>query len=144
MENFSWKAVKLDCITITKILRCFREADLRIKNVLSWQNILSNRQIAADIEGKWTNQGEVLCGGISRIYLSLANKSKSCHGAITCQPGNLRTALEKYFRFQSNCKQLRIEARDRMANCEIYFPIFSETIHTMSKIFSQHDLRKVR
>ena len=30
-------------------------ADFRIKN-LSWQNILSNRQIAADIEEKWANQ----------------------------------------------------------------------------------------
>ena len=26
------------------------ETDFRIKNLLSWQNILSNRQIAADIE----------------------------------------------------------------------------------------------
>ena len=31
-----------------------------------------------------------------------------------------------------------------MANCDIYFPIFFETIHTILKIFSQHDLRKVR
>ena len=28
------------------------ETDLRIKNLLSWQNILSNKQIAADIEEK--------------------------------------------------------------------------------------------
>ena len=28
------------------------QADFRIKNLLSWQNILSNRQIAADIEEK--------------------------------------------------------------------------------------------
>ena len=28
------------------------ETDFRIKKLLSWQNILSNRQIAADIEGK--------------------------------------------------------------------------------------------
>ena len=28
------------------------ETDFRIKNLLSWQNILSNRQIAADIEEK--------------------------------------------------------------------------------------------
>ena len=34
------------------------ETDFRIKNLLSWQNILSNRQIAADIEEKWTNQGK--------------------------------------------------------------------------------------
>ena len=28
------------------------ETDLRIKNVLPWQNILSNRQIAGEIEEK--------------------------------------------------------------------------------------------
>ena len=28
------------------------ERDVRIKNLLSWQNMLSNRQIAADIEEK--------------------------------------------------------------------------------------------
>ena len=31
-----------------------------------------------------------------------------------------------------------------MANSDILFPIFSETIHTILKIFSQHDLRKVK
>ena len=55
----SWKtlmAVKLDRITVTKILRSFRdfsgqtdvgneEVDLRKKNLLSWQNILNSRQI---------------------------------------------------------------------------------------------------
>ena len=118
--------------------------DFRIKNLLSWQNILSNRHIAADIEGKWANQEEVLRRGISRIYLSLSNKWKRCHGAINSRPRNLRTALEKFFRFQWNCKQLRIEARNSMDNSDIYFPIFSEIIHTILKIFSQHDLRKVR
>ena len=71
---------------------------------MSWQNILSKRQIAADIEEKWANQREVLCGGISRIYLSLANKWKPYHGTIKSWPHNLRTALEKYFRFQWTCK----------------------------------------
>ena len=46
------------------------EIDFRIKNLLSWQNILSNRQIAVDIEEKWANQGDVSCGEISRIYHS--------------------------------------------------------------------------
>ena len=119
------------------------ETDFRIKNLLSWQNILSNRQIAADIEEKWANQGEVLRRGISPIYLSSSNKWKPCHGAINSRPRNLRTALEKYFRFQWNCKQLRIKARKSMENSEIYFPIFSETIHTISKIFSQHDPRRL-
>ena len=119
------------------------ETYFRIKNLLSWQNILSNRETAADLEEKWANQEEVLHRGISPIYLSSSNKWKPCHGAINSRPRNLRTALEKYFRFQWNCKELQIEARNSMSNSEIYFPIVSETIHTILKIFSQHDLRKV-
>ena len=111
--------------------------------MLSWQNILNKRDIAADIEEKLTNQGEVLRGGISRIYLSLSNKWKPCNGAIKIWPHNLRTALEKYFQFHWNCKQLRIEATNSVANWDIYFPIFSETVHTGLKIFSQRDLRKL-
>ena len=68
--------------------------------MLSWQNALNNRQIAADIEEKLANQGEVLHGGISCIYLSLSNKWKPCHGATNSWPHNLRIALEKYFQFQ--------------------------------------------
>ena len=37
-----------------------------------------------------------------------------------------------------------IEARNSTANFEIYFPISFETIHTILKIFSQHDLKKWR
>ena len=50
------------------------EIDLRKKNLLPWQNILNSRQIAADIEEKLANQGEVLHGGFSRFYLSSSNK----------------------------------------------------------------------
>ena len=53
------------------------ETDLRIKNVLPWQNILSNRQIAADIEENRANQGEVLRGGISHIYFSLSKQMET-------------------------------------------------------------------
>ena len=109
------------------------ETDSRIKNLFSRQNILSNWQIAADIEEKWANQGELLRRGISLIYLFSSNKWKPCHGAINSRPRNLRAAPEKWF--QWNCKQLRIEARNSMTNSEIYFPIFSETIHTILKIF---------
>ena len=31
------------------------ETDFRIKKLLSWQNVLSNRQVAANIEEKWAN-----------------------------------------------------------------------------------------
>ena len=120
------------------------ETNFRVKKSLSWQNILSNRQIAADIEEKWADQGEVLRWGISPINLSSSNKWKPYHGAINSRPRNLRTALENYFRFQWNCKQLRIEMWNSMENSEICFPVFFETIHTIFKRFSQQDLRKVR
>ena len=132
-------------------MRCFSISGCRKwrnrfknKNLSSWQNILSNLQIAADIEEKWDNQGEVRRGGISCVYFPLSNKWKPRNEAINSRPHNLRTALEKYFRFHWNCKQLRIEARNNMEYFEICFPIFSETIHTILKIFSQHDLMKVR
>ena len=44
------------------------ETDFRVKKLLSWQNIFSNRQIEADIEEKWANQREALRRGISPIY----------------------------------------------------------------------------
>ena len=113
------------------------ETDFRIKTLLPWQNILSNRQIAADIEERWANQGEVLGRGISPIYLSSSNKWKPCpyHEAIKSWSRNLITALEKYFRFPWNCKQLRIEAMTTMTSSEICFPILSKIIHEIWKYF---------
>ena len=69
--------------------------------MLSWQNILSSRQIAVDIEEKLANQGKFLRtrGGISHINLSLLSKWKPCHGTINSRPRNLQTALKKFFRF---------------------------------------------
>ena len=49
----------------------------------------------------------------------------------------LRTALKSFFQFHLNCKQIQVEARNSMPNCEIYVPIFSEIIQTNLKIFSQ-------
>ena len=68
--------------------------------MLSWQNVMKSRQIAADIEEKLVNQVELLRGGINRIYLSLSNNWKPCQGATNNRPRNLRTAMEKYFQFQ--------------------------------------------
>ena len=52
-------------------------------------------KIAADIEEKSTNEGEVIRGGISRIYLSLSNKLKPCHGATYSRPRNFKNGTEK-------------------------------------------------
>ena len=48
------------------------------------------------------------------------------------------------FDFREIVNKLLVKARSSIANCEIYFPIFSESIHKTLKIFSQHDLRKCR
>ena len=136
--------MKLGCITVTKLLRWFRTSGCRKwmnrfknKKFVFWAEYFEQHKIAADIEEKSTNEGEVIRGGISRIYLSLSNKLKPCHRPINSRPSNLRTALEKYIWFQWNCKQLQIEARNSMANWQMYFPICSDTVHP------QHDLRKV-
>ena len=118
------------------------ETDFRIKNLLSWQNILINRQITADIEEKWANQGEALRRGISLIYLSSSNKWKPCHGAINSRPCNLRTALEKYFRFQWNCRQLRIDVPTHIVllNCIVHLNTVNRIAHnwTITSFKIQH------
>ena len=104
--------MKLDrSITVTKILRYFRTNECR-----KWRNRFKKEKFVILAEyfeqqtdcsryRKLANQGEVLCRGIIRIYLSISNKCKPYHGAINSWSHNLRTALEKYFQFQWNCKQ---------------------------------------
>ena len=48
------------------------------------------------------------------------------------------------FNFSETVNKLWVEGRSSIANCKIYSPIFSETIHTILKIFLQHGLRKCR
>ena len=145
--NFGWKAVKLDCIIVTKILRCFRTSGCRKS-----RNRFKNKKFVVlaeyfeqqancsryRIKMSQSRRSPSNRGGISCIYISLANQWKPCHRAIKSWPRILRMAPEKYCWSQWICKQpLQIEERNRMANCDIYFPIFSETIHTILKIFSQ-------
>ena len=80
VENFR-KQRNLDCITVTKSLKCFRTSGFR-----KWRNRLKTEKFVVlaeyfeqqtDCSLYWrelANQGEVLRGGISRIYLSLSNK----------------------------------------------------------------------
>ena len=93
-----------------------------------------HRQIAANIEEKLANQGEVLRGGIIRIY----PEPKTIGHVIS------ERHWKSTFDFSKIVNKLRVEASSTKPNCEIYFPIFSETIHTILKIFSQHGLRKCR
>ena len=143
--------MKLDHITKMKILRCFRTNGCR-----KWRTRFKNKKFVVLTEyfKQQTNssgyrrkisQSRRSTLWRNQSYLPfLIKQMEPCHGAINSRPRYLRTTLEKYFRFKWNFKQKRIEARNSMANCEICFPIFSETIHTISKIFSQHDLRKYK
>ena len=135
--------MKLDCINSNKNSEMLQdeqdvgaeEKDFRIKNLLSWQNILSNRQTAADIEEKMSqsrrspssrNQSYFLPFLIKQMEtMSLSHKQSAAWS---------QNGAGKTLRFQWDCKQPRIEARNSMANSDIYFPIFSETIHTVLKI----------
>ena len=132
MENF----------IVTEILRCLRtNGCMKWRN---WQSILNNRQIAADIEEKLANKGKVLRGGISRIYFSMSNEWKPYHGTINSRHVISERHWKSTFDFSGIVNKLRVEARSSIANCEIYFPIFSQTMHTILKIFSRHGLRKRR
>ena len=142
--------MKIDCITVIKILRCFRASGSS-----KWRNRFKNKEfvVLAKYFKKQTN-----CSRYRRkmsqsrrsplwrneSYLPFFSKQMETIPRSHNGPPKLRTTLEEYFRFQWNCKQLWIEARNSVENCEIYFPIFSETIDTTLKIFSQHDLMKVR
>ena len=140
----------LDLISATKILKCFKikgsrkwRKRFKIENLLSWQNIFNSRQITADREKKPANQGKVLCGRISYVF-AFPYQTNGNHATEPSTVGHviLRMALERYFRFYWNCKQLRVQGRKSVWNCEINFPIFSEPMHTILKTFSQHDLKK--
>ena len=142
--------MKLDCITVTKLLRCFRTSGCKKS-----RNIFKNKKyvVLAECFDQQANcsryrreisQSRRSPSWRNQSYLPFLSKQMETMPRSHNGPPKLRTTLEEYFRFQWNCKQLWIEARNSMANSEIYFPIFSETIHTILKIFSQHDLRKVR
>ena len=129
MGNFR-RQWNLDCIAITKILKCFRTNECRkwrnrfkierfvvlaqyLKQQVDWSRYKRNfRQSKKSIS--W-----------SRFYLSFT---------FTLPVGHVIS--ERYFWFYWNYKQLRIEVKNSMSKFEIYFPLFSEIIHAIFKIFS--------
>ena len=103
--------MKLDRTAVTEFLRCFRtnacmkwrtrftkERFVVLAEYFEQQTDCSRykRQICQSRRSpSWRNQ--------SLPFLS--NKWKLCHSATDSWSRNLRTALEKYFQFQWNCKQ---------------------------------------
>ena len=142
--------MKLDRTAVTEFLRCFRtnacmkwRTRFTKEDLLSWQNILNSRQTAADTKDKFANQGEVLREGIS-LYLSYQTNGN--YATVPQIVGHVIWELhwKSTFSFSEIVNKLRVEVRSSITNCEIYFPIFSEAMHTILKIFSQDGLRKCR
>ena len=72
------------------------------------------------------------------IYLSLSNKWKPCPRAINSWPRNLRTALEKYFRFQKNCKQLQVEERSNIGSVSTDYRLKRKELEFFCQILYLH------
>ena len=148
MENFR-RYRKLYHIAITKILKCFSTNGSRKWKNKKFVDLVENFEQQTDLSSyrRKIRQSRRSLLRRNQSYLqifSLPRKWKPYHGAIRKCPRSLRMALESYFRFHLNYKWLRVEVSNSMPNCEIYFSIFSETIHTILIIFSQNSLRKCR
>ena len=147
MENFSKKW------SLTKVVKCFE-----IKWCTKWRKTFKIEKVVVLAE-HFQHQAD--CNRVrrkigqskrshlwrSQSYLfTLPYQRNGNHTTESSTVGHviLRTALERYFRFYWNCKQLRVELRNSMPNCEIYFSIFSENIHTNLKIYSQPGVRRCR
>ena len=89
-----------------------------MKDLLYWQNIFNNRQIAADILEKFANQGEVLRGGIS-LYLSCQRNGN--HATELQRVGHVISEQhwKSTFDFIETVNKLLVEARSSITNCEI-------------------------
>ena len=146
MENFGRKW-NFDRIISTKFLKCFwtnwyrkRRKTFKIcclgRIFCTADRLKQIKKKNKPIEGKSFMEESVV--------FAFPYQTNENHTMEPSRVGHVifRTALEKYFRLHWNCKQLRVEARNSMPNCQIYFSISSETIHTNLKIFSQHGFRK--
>ena len=147
MENFRMK-LNLNRIIVAKILTCFqtkwcrkRRKTFKTEKFVVLAEYFEQQTDCSRYRRKISkSRKSPSCKGIGRIYISLSSKWKPCHGAINSRTRNFKNNA----RFPWNCSQLRAEVRSGMPNCEIYFSIFSETIHIKLKIFSQHNFRKCR
>ena len=66
------------------------------------------------------------------------------HGYMVITPNNFKILLSLLWLFTAIISKFTKFTRNSMLNCEISFPLFSETIYTILKIFSQHFLKKSR
>ena len=149
MKNFR-RQWNLDRITITKIRKCFRANGCR-----KWRNRfrIENRKICCLGGIFWTS--DRLRRKISQSRRSLSWRNQSYLPFLIKQmetlPRNHQQAVTqsqngtgKVLSISLKLKTIRVEARNSMSSCEIYLPVFSETMHTVLETFSKHGLRKCR
>ena len=142
MENFRRKW-NLERITVTKILKCFqtnwcrkRRKKFKMEKFFVLAEYFEQQTDCNRYKRKInSSRRSPLWREISRIYISLSNKLKPCHGAINSRSRNFKNGTEKVLSISLKLQTIGVEARNSMPNCEIYFPVFSETIHTNLKIF---------
>ena len=144
-EN-SRKRWNLDHIAVAKIIsKCFRpngydkwRNSCNLEKFVVLAQYLKHQTDCSRHKRKINKAKRFFCDRICCIYLYLSNKSMPCHGAIyglqLRSATKLRKTQEKYFLFHWNCEMY-------FSNCEINFPLFSETIHTALKMLFQHVIR---
>ena len=139
----------LDRITVTKILKCFqtnwcrkRRKTFKIEKFVVLAEYFEQQTDCNRYRRKISKSRSPLW----RVVFAFRYQTNGYHATKLSTAGHviIRAALKRYFRFAWNCKQLRADARSSIPDCEIYFPLFSETIHTTLEIFLQHHLRKYR
>ena len=104
--------------------------DLRQKKLLPWQNILSSRQIAADIEEKLAIQREVLltCGG---IILTFPYQTNGNHATESSTVGDVISEQHWTSTFDIlSSRQIAADIKKNLANQGN-----SETVRTSLKMF---------
>ena len=80
----------------------------------------------------------------SKLHILAPAKQKALYGRFS-EDGCNKTS-DKLFHFvldhAGDCQPNSNGLKNSISNCEIYFPLFSETIRTILKIVSLHGLRR--
>ena len=128
LEIFSlYKHVLAKLFEYTMCLTCIYEyVYATIMNLKKWQSFAKSARVFE--QGPWNFLDTVFLASMWKKRCK--NKSAWCKQkpsswAINSCSQNLRITPEKYFRFHWSCKQPRVEARNSMLICDIYFALFS-------------------
>ena len=90
-----WKTLEGSEIALTKVLKCFRRKTFKIENCVVLAEYFEQQKDCNRCKRKISKSSRSpLWRGISRIYISLSNKWKPCHGAINSRPRNFKNGTK--------------------------------------------------